>query len=189
MTISALDIQASAALFRAGERLPEGLVVFLASYLIWVFGALMLLLLWKKRAAGHALLLLLAGAVLAYAINAALHLAVFRARPFVSLDVSAIINTAHLASSFPSDHAAVAFALAAGCAFLDKKNAWLFWALALAVSLGRVLAGVHFVGDVAMGALVGALAAGRVLRLRSLYNPQRFKLALDFRFKRDKQEQ
>ncbi len=158
MTIFALDIQASAALFAAGARLPEGLVVFLASYLIWAFGALMLLALWKKRASARALVPLLAGSALAYAINAALHLAVFRARPFVSLDASAIITTAHLASSFPSDHAAVAFSLAAGYLFLDKKNAWLFLALAFMVSLGRVLAGVHFAGDAAAGAAVGMLA-------------------------------
>ncbi|MBI1961342.1 MAG: phosphatase PAP2 family protein [Parcubacteria group bacterium] len=158
MTISALDTQASAALFHAGERLPDGLVVFLASYLIWAFGALMLVLLWKKRARARSLLPLIAGSALAYAINAALHLAVFRARPFVALEVSAIINTAHLASSFPSDHAAVAFSLAVGYVFLDKKNAWLFLAFAFMVSLGRVLAGVHFAGDVLAGAAVGVLA-------------------------------
>ena len=56
-------------------------------------------MLWKKRAAGHALLLLLAGAVLAYAINAALHLAVFRARPspfYVLDEVEAALDDTNL---------------------------------------------------------------------------------------------
>lgn len=171
MTFSALDAQLSSALFEVGSSLPEALVVFVASYLIWVQAALALIMLWRCRAVSRGLISLVAGAALAYGANAVIGALFFRLRPFVLLGLSPLITTVHLGSSFPSDHAAVAFALAAGYAFLDKKNARLFWALALAVSLGRVLAGVHFAGDVVAGAAVGFLASHLAHRVRLRFTP------------------
>ncbi len=159
MTIAALDAQLSSALFGAGQDMPRTLVTFLASYLIWFLGALAVIFLWRRRAVARDFVTLAAGGALAYAVDAVIGLLVFRQRPFLLLGLDPLVNTAHLAGSFPSDHAAIAFSLAAGYSFLDKKNAWLFWALALVVSLGRVVAGVHFAGDVAAGALIGTLAA------------------------------
>ncbi|MDZ4221663.1 MAG: phosphatase PAP2 family protein, partial [Patescibacteria group bacterium] len=84
----------------------------------------------------------------------------------VSGIVEPFINTAHLAGSFPSDHAAIAWSLACAYALLpNTKNAWLFFCLAFLVSIGRVAAGVHFASDAAFGAVVGVIAAWVVSRI------------------------
>lgn len=69
-------------------------------------------------------------------------------------------------SSFPSDNAALAFALAA--TFVRASRLWgllaCLWA-ALVVSLPRVYLGLHYPGDVAGGALIGIAAAAAVAHL------------------------
>lgn len=77
--------------------------------------------------------------------------------------------------SLPSNHATLAFAAAVVIAFAAGRG-WMAWtavALAVLVALGRVAQGVHYVHDVAAGALLGlvvtagvALAADQ-LRARS----------------------
>ncbi|MBI2050801.1 MAG: phosphatase PAP2 family protein [Parcubacteria group bacterium] len=156
---------ASRALFEAGERLPESLVVFLASYLIWVMAVLLLIALWRARTTRRAAILLAGSALLAYGANALIGFLIVRPRPFVSGEVAhALISTAHLGGSYPSDHAAIAWALGCAYALMKQKNAWLFLGMAFLVSVGRVLAGVHFVEDAAVGALVG-LGAALAVRL------------------------
>jgi len=156
-----IDSSISDFLFKAGQSLPASAVVFLASYLIWVMAVLLLFAFWRARTTWRAAVLLAASAFLGYGVNALISFFVPRARPFVSGEVAyALINTTHLANSFPSDHSAVAWALACAYAMMRQKNAWLFLGLAFLVSVGRVLAGVHFAGDAAAGALVGLGAAG-----------------------------
>ena len=161
-----IDSSLSEILFEAGRALPRAVVAIVASYLIWAMAALLVIALWRARTTYRAFALLAASAALAYAANAVIGLAVVRERPFVSEGFEPLINTAHLAGSFPSDHSAIAWALAFAYAFEKRKNAWLFLSLAFLVSVGRVLAGVHFASDVATGALVG-LAAGVLVRYAS----------------------
>nr|WP_246513060.1 phosphatase PAP2 family protein [Azospirillum picis] len=69
-------------------------------------------------------------------------------------------------SSFPSDNAALAFALAA--TFVRASRLWgalaCLWA-AVVISLPRVYLGLHYPGDVTGGALIGIAAAIAVTRL------------------------
>ncbi|KAA0597926.1 undecaprenyl-diphosphatase [Azospirillum lipoferum] len=69
-------------------------------------------------------------------------------------------------SSFPSDNAALGFALAA--TFFRASCVWgllaCLWA-ALVIALPRVYLGLHYPGDVTGGALLGILAAFAVARL------------------------
>lgn len=69
-------------------------------------------------------------------------------------------------SSFPSDNAALAFALAA--TFVRASRLWgllaCLWAAAV-VSLPRVYLGLHYPGDVAGGAMIGIAGAAMVARL------------------------
>jgi undecaprenyl-diphosphatase len=63
-------------------------------------------------------------------------------------------------SSFPSDHAALFFALAVGLFFVSKKIG--VFAIAytiLIISLPRVYLGLHYPTDIIAGAMIGILAA------------------------------
>jgi undecaprenyl-diphosphatase len=94
----------------------------------------------------------------------------FRARPILRspLNFSAPIvyepGELHRWSSFPSDHAAIFFAIAMGMWFSFRKLAWLLlaWSI-LVVSLPRLYLGLHYPSDVLGGA---ALGIGVVLLVR-----------------------
>jgi undecaprenyl-diphosphatase len=72
-------------------------------------------------------------------------------------------------SSFPSSHAANAFALAALLARRWRRGAAAFWIGAAVIAVSRVYLNRHFASDVLVGAVLGgglALATARVMRWR-----------------------
>jgi undecaprenyl-diphosphatase len=91
-----------------------------------------------------------------------------RARPCACLpDVHARVFAAPTDYSFPSGHAAGAFACAAfvGLVIATRRREWGGWrwaavapafALAAGIALSRVVLGVHFPADIAAGAVLGA---------------------------------
>jgi len=87
-----------------------------------------------------------------------------RARPFVPHpDASVFLPRSH-DSSFPSDHASAAFAIAVAVLAFDRMVGSVLLFAAALVSVGRVVTGVHYPADVLAGALVGASAALLVVR-------------------------
>jgi len=80
---------------------------------------------------------------------------VHRTRPFVTHPQIHPLYAVH-SSSFPSGHAATAFAGAILLSYLAPRSAPLFVALASAISFSRVYVGVHYPIDVAAGAAIGA---------------------------------
>lgn len=66
-----------------------------------------------------------------------------------------------MSTSFPSGHAASAFAFAEGVAVSEPALGAMLRALAAAVAYSRVHTGVHYPGDVIAGLLIG-MTAGRV---------------------------
>lgn len=67
-------------------------------------------------------------------------------------------------SSFPSDHAALVFALAAGIFLLHKR--WGIWALlhaTLFVSLPRCYLSIHYPTDILMGGFIGIISVGHLV--------------------------
>jgi len=66
--------------------------------------------------------------------------------------------------SLPSGHAASAFAFATGVGHVLPREALALRALAAAVAYSRVHTGVHFPGDVVVGALVGTTLAQATAR-------------------------
>jgi len=125
----------------------------------------LLLALWFWRASGverarnqraAALAVVAVGIALALGTLAShLH---YQARPFVS-DSSTKLLIGHSAdNSFPSDHAVVCFALATALTCWKRFLGSLVLVGALLVGVSRVYVGVHWPGDVAASAVIGAFA-------------------------------
>lgn len=77
-----------------------------------------------------------------------------RSRPYHPEHYKPLIHLFVETSSFPSSHATIAFALVA--AFLHDVTVWPFMLVgAVLVAFGRLAVGVHYVSDVAVGALIG----------------------------------
>jgi undecaprenyl-diphosphatase len=87
-----------------------------------------------------------------------------RKRPFDVLS-GAVIGGRPKDASFPSGHAANAFAGAFVLTRLAPGGAIGWWALATAIAFSRVYLGVHFPLDVVGGALVGTLSGWLAVRL------------------------
>lgn len=157
--------------------------VFAARYLIFIMGAVPVVMLagrWWPAAervhAQRAVYRALIASVTALAGNALIALSFFRTRPYVALDrVHALIGPPLTPKSFPSDHAAIAFAIAVSVWFAwPRLGGWMVAAAAL-VAASRVYVGVHYPGDVIVGAALGAFWAWAVRRVtdRHLYHDHR----------------
>ena len=95
---------------------------------------------------------------------------VHRPRPFQAHRVIHPLYAVH-SSSFPSGHAATAFAGAVIVSYLAPRAAPFFLTLATAIAFSRIYVGVHYPADVIAGAAIGAtvgLLAALVLRLEVL---------------------
>lgn len=87
-----------------------------------------------------------------------------RSRPFDVGQGEPLIKMIWIGPSFPSGHAALAFAIAVvgQIIFPSIYGVWLFICAAL-VGLSRVAVGVHYLLDVIAGAIIGALVGSAVL--------------------------
>ncbi len=109
-------------------------------------------------------------ATLALLMNQLIGLFWQRPRPFV--DHQAVLLARHSADgSFPSDHAAFAFAVGMSIFLIERRVGIVALAAAAAMSFARVYIGVHYVSDVATGAMIGIAAALVVQQLRPMLTP------------------
>ena len=113
----------------------------------------------RERARRHILLAAGLSFVLGLAINQIILLFLHRVRPYDG-GVTTLLIARSGDFSFPSDHATAIFAIAAAFILGRLPRSGLFFlAAAVLVAVSRVYVGTHFVGDVAGGAVTGALAA------------------------------
>ena len=132
-------------------------------YFMPVSLALLILYLWftksseiKKKRQSLSLALLSVGLV--NLIIVLLNQFVVRPRPFDQLPTKLLFYKP-TDPSFPSNAAAVSFALASAVFLVDKKLGVYALLLATLYSFSRVYAGVHFPGDVLAGAVIGISSA------------------------------
>lgn len=90
---------------------------------------------------------------------------VSRPRPFTAYPgATHLLVPASTDSSFPSDHAVAAVAIAVVTLAVHRRVGAVVLAAALLLCVARVYVGAHYPGDVAAGALIGVVSAAIVLR-------------------------
>lgn len=138
----------------------DELVIFLASFLIWVMFA-GLVALWfvdgkiKKEQVVHALL----ASFIAWTIAEVLKQIFHTPRPFQLDHMPTYVLALPADPAFPSGHAATVFALSVTIWLHDKKVGIIFIVLAALVAWARVAANVHFPIDVICGGIIGTAVA------------------------------
>nr|WP_145813210.1 phosphatase PAP2 family protein [Kribbella amoyensis] len=140
---------------------------------VGAFAGLLLLSWWLARGDGDlrrvaAALWAPIGMLLAIGINQYLVAAFAEPRPYTVLPHSLVLVSRSSDYSFPSDHAVMAGAVAAGIWIAHRVLGLITAALAVLMAWTRVYVGAHFPLDVAVGLLVGA---GVVLVSYALVRP------------------
>lgn len=158
------------------------LIVFRALYLWYVVMAVVIAFVlvtffhtfraYQRRNTELFIVAFLSAAIARFIVTEGIRFLYYRPRPYLSLDGVRVLKHqlfGHMAtsSSFPSGHAALAFAVATAVAFYYPKTSILFFAAAFSIGVGRVAVGVHWPSDVLGGAFVGV---GTVLLVRWAFN-------------------
>ncbi|GAC1343684.1 MAG: undecaprenyl-diphosphatase [Candidatus Dormibacteria bacterium] len=113
-----------------------------------------------RRGAVAALL----AALVALGINQVLGHLWVRPRPFAAHAGVHVLLSRSADSSFPSDHAAAAFAIAVVAVMVRPRLGVALVVVAALVAYARVYVGAHYPGDVSVGALVGTAVALVLMR-------------------------
>lgn len=132
-----------------------------ANFGIVVFAALMLAGWWTARTKADLAVMTRAiwaplGMLIALGVNQVFVAAVNEARPYTTLPGILVLAHRSHDPSFPSDHAVMAGAVAAGLFLVNRRLGWLAAVAAVVMAFARVYIGAHYPHDVAAGLVVGA---------------------------------
>ena len=135
----------------------DAITVFLADYLIFVVVLLALFVLYKTKKKWEFILAVALAVILAWDLVALFEALYYHPRPFVSQNIEPLVVSG-TDSGFPSQHTAIAMALATVIYFYNRSAAALALGLTLLIGVGRVLAHVHSWIDILGGLMVGVAA-------------------------------
>ncbi|MFC5176621.1 phosphatase PAP2 family protein [Nocardioides taihuensis] len=135
-----------------------------AVYGVVLFAAALLLAWWVARRDDGpervtAALCAPVGVLVAVGVNQLLGTVFAEPRPYAVLPDALVLVARSTDYSFPSDHAVMAGAVAAGVLLVDRTLGLVTAALAVLMAFTRVYVGAHWPLDVAAGLLVGAAVA------------------------------
>jgi undecaprenyl-diphosphatase len=160
-------------LFHYLNQLPAGhprIAEELADFTVWSAPALAIatFCLWLIGRPGgetaarwrHAVVAALGSAGIALLVNQVIAFLWARPRPTTAHPLTAHLFFVHASTdpSFPSDHAAAAFAIAFAVLVVSRPVGLVFVLAAAAISVDRVLLGLHYPGDIAAGIAVAGLS-------------------------------
>jgi undecaprenyl-diphosphatase len=147
------------------SSLLDSIVVFCASYLAYITGAVFFVLVffsrYSKREKWELVLVTgIASVIARFGITELIRFFYHHPRPFFALpDVRQLPQVVETSWSFPSGHATFFFAVATAIYLYNKKWGIGFFIAAIVISLGRVVAGVHYPSDIIAGAIIGIVVA------------------------------
>lgn len=163
----------------------DTLIIFRAGYLLYIIvAALSLFAIFSylpkfrylfKRNAELFLLAAISAAFARYGLTFFIRFFYNRPRPFETLEGVRQLIPHAIGGSFPSGHAAAAFAIATTVFFYYPKTSILFFLAAVMIGIGRISAGVHWPSDVLGGAIIGV---GSAWLVRFLYQRAHKKIRL-----------
>ena len=135
-----------------------------AGYGVVLFAALLIVAWLLARRAGDlrrvtAALWAPIGTLTALGVNQFLVATVSEERPYTDMPHSLVLVSRSADYSFPSDHAVMAGAVAAGVMLVDRKLGLVAAVCAVLMAATRVYVGAHFPLDVVVGLAVGAIIA------------------------------
>lgn len=122
--------------------------------IIWFILGIALFLREEKRDKWFFAPFLLTGGLSYFVTEVLLKPLVERIRPSVEMG-AIVVGNQSTDPSFPSGHATIGFAMAVVLANKEPKWKWIFYSLAVLISLSRIYLGVHYPLDVIGGGVIG----------------------------------
>ncbi len=123
--------------------------------IIWFLLGLFLFFREEKKDRLFFVPLFLAGGFSWFMVEVVLKPLAARSRPGLELGAIIVGSSLNDSYSFPSGHATIAFAMAVVLSKKEPKWKWMFYMLAVLISLSRIFLGKHYPTDVLVGAFLG----------------------------------